>query len=103
MERNLLGVVRIINNARAGYKGLAKANVGVALELFTCPLGCGKKMLKGDEMNDHEKNHCLKRIVECRLGCGIQDMWEQERVAHQNDDCPKRLIDCPQKCGNLVN
>jgi ankyrin repeat protein len=103
MERNLLGVVKIINNARAGFKGLAKANLGKALELYTCPLGCGKKMLKGDEMDDHEFNHCPKRYVECTLGCGIKEMWAQERVSHETNDCPKRLVPCPQKCSEMVN
>ena len=103
MERNLLGVVKIINNARAGFKGVAKANLGKALEMFTCPLGCGLKMLKDDAMLDHEQNHCVKRVVPCRLGCGIKEMWFQERDLHEKDDCPKRLVPCPQKCSVQVN
>ncbi len=103
MQRNLLGVVKMINNARAGNKGMAKANRGKALELFTCPLGCGKKMYKGDEMDRHERDECPKRIVPCRLGCGIQEMWAQERDAHEKNDCPKRLVPCPQKCTEMVH
>ena len=102
MERNLLGVVRVINTARAGFKGMAKGNKGKAIEEFTCPLGCGKRFLstEDEEMEDHEKNHCRSALSSAGSAAVSKG---RRRDAHEKDDCPRRMVPCPQKCGESVN
>eukprot|EP00949_MAST-11_sp_MAST-11-sp1_P002908 g2908.t1 len=101
LSRNLVGVARAINAARAGFVGNAKGNRGKALEVYPCGLGCGRLMPK-EEIVEHENNDCPKRIVDCRLGCGIKGMWAEERQAHEEKECRKRRVKCALFCSEMV-
>ena len=101
LANNFTGVARNIYNAQAGNKGLARANKGKAIILYTCGLGCGKK-LPTPEIPDHEATECPKRIVECPEGCGTEYIWAQDLEHHRRHECKKRLLPCTLRCGLLI-
>ena len=61
LANNFSGVARNIYNAQAGNLGKARANKGKAIILYTCGLGCGKKMEKED-IPLHEETEYPKGI-----------------------------------------
>ena len=101
LANNFSGVARNIYNAQAGNLGMARANKGKAIVLYTCGLGCGKKLPKID-IPLHEETECPKRIIPCTNGCGIDDLWAQDEEYHKKHECKKRLLPCILKCKLMI-
>ena len=102
LANNFTGVARNIYNARSGNYGLARANKGKAIILYTCGLGCGKKLPK-EEIPAHEIEECPKREVECPQKCGTEHIWAQDLEQHQRHECKKRLLPCILRCKLMIS
>ena len=99
------------------YKATRRQNQGYVI----CEWGCGEWALIGREKLFHEKESCVKRIMDCVLGCGKRlreeewlrapedaedDLEEQGprtcQQIHESDECPKRLVPCDRRCGEWI-
>jgi ankyrin repeat protein len=75
-------------------------NLRCLYRLVSCRLHC-EKMVLFCCRDDHEQNHCKKRLIACYQ---CQQLIPSERLsAHMKDACPCRKVQCTKGCYEYFN
>lgn len=98
LEEGFTDVLAMISQFKNNFLGPVKVKRGTVDERQSCPIGCGKFLMK-HEVAEHLEI-CVYRPVECPYGCSDNTLLSRELKDHMENECPCRPHECP-KCHEI--
>ncbi|RYH30567.1 hypothetical protein EON65_04755 [archaeon] len=92
-EQNFIDIMMLLSQRATGNLGKLAYTRGDINNFFSCPLGCGARLMNY-MMESHMTMECECRYVVCPNGCEDARIMKKEVEKHVVEQCVHRLIDC---------